>query len=271
MSTIRTRFVMIGFLLLGVFSGLFFGYIGGIAIKTAGKWMVQNGRENAEYGSSVTSVNVTIETDEQDLLFGQLGDFAQKNFFAIRITKSLPPSPSYQIQMWREDIHIGGSYYPDSGELSLGFLHNNFEKRPPQPLPRTVFDDAKNALEAFISEVPSAMMTERRHSLIITTTNNWRNEELLAQMKAAADKHSLQYQHSFSSYNRCVKVEIHGEGFHVTTQDCERDTIKDITIEFFLDYHERPSTASEETLDILLDELRVLFDNSDNASVNEKP
>jgi hypothetical protein len=271
MVTMRTRFIFIGFLLLGVFSGFFFGYIGGIAIKTAGKWMLQNARENAEYGSPVTSVDVTIQTDEQGLLLGQLGDFAQKNLFAFRITRSLPPSSSYEIEMWREDIHIGGSYYPDSGKLGLGFLHNNFEQRPPQPIPLAVFDDAKNDLEAFISEIPSAIITEKQPGLIITTDKSWRNEQLLAQTKAVAEKYSLKYEFSFYASDRCLKVEILGEGFHVTADDCELDTIKDIDIEFFLDYHRSPSAKSKETLEKLFNELKSAFSNIENVTATEKP
>src|SRR5436190_1421942 len=84
---------------------------------------------------------------------------------------------------------FGGSFYTDSGKLDLGLLRNNFEQRPPQPISVAVFDEVKTDLESFISEVPSAITTERRYRLIITTTDNWRTEELLAQMKALAEKH----------------------------------------------------------------------------------
>lgn len=271
MTNLRTRFVMIGFLLLSVLSGLFLGYEGGIVIKTTGKWMLQNARQNSEDGSPVKSVTVTVQSDEQNLLFDQLRHFAQKNFFAIQITRSLPPSSSYEINMWREDVHIGGSFYPDSGKLGLAFLRNHFEQRPPEPIPLAVFDDLINDLQSFISKVPSAITMERQQSLIITTDKSWRNEDLLAQMKVVADKHSLKYDYSFYSDDRCVKVEMRGEGFHITTDDCEQDTIKDITIDFFLDYHESPTAISKETLDTLHDELKELFDNSDKATVNEEP
>jgi hypothetical protein len=128
-----------------------------------------------------------------------------------------------------------------------------------------------NNFQSFVSEVPSAITTERRHRLIVTTNKDWRNKELLAPMKALAEKHSLEYEYSFYDSDQCLNVEIHGEGFHITAKDCERDTIEDINIDFYLDYHKSPTAQSQEKLDILLDELRELFGDSENAIVNEEP
>jgi len=271
MLTIRTKFVMIGFLLLGVVAGLFFGYEGGIVIKTTVKEIAQNSTTNSENRGPVKPVTVNIQAGQRELLFDQLRGFAKKNFFAIRIT-SFPPS-NYHYEMWREDIEISGSFENDDGILSVYVNHNQFEQPLPQPVSESVFRELMNDLQSFISEVPSAITTERRHRLIITTNDNWRNEELLAQMKALAEKHSLEYEFSFydsdPSDNRCLDVEIHGEGFHITTTDCERDTIEDFDIEFYLDYHESPTAISEETLDILFEELKSLLGNVDNAIVNE--
>jgi len=273
MRTIRTRLVMIGILLLGVFLGLFFGYEGGILIKTSMKKMEQNSKANSEYGAPVKSITIAVQANERELLFDQLRKFAKKNFFAIRITDFRPSS--YNIEMWREDINIGGLFWIDSKTLSLSFHNNQFEQHLSQPLPESVFEDLMNNLQTFISVVPSAITTERRHRLIITTTDNWRNEELLAQMKVLAEEYSLEYEFSFydsdPSDNRCLDVEIHGEGFHITTTDCERDTIEDFDIEFYLDYHKSPTATSKETLDTLFDELKSLLSNMDNATVNEEP
>jgi hypothetical protein len=91
-------------------------------------------------------------------------------------------------------------------------------------------------------------------------------------MKALAEKHSLQYEFSFHpSDDRCLDVEIYGEDFRITVSDCERDTIKDFDIEFFLDYHGNPTAKSEETLDELFNELKSAFGNIDNATVKEQP
>lgn len=262
-----------GALLLGVILGLFFGYEGGILIKTTMKEMQQNSSADSEYGAPVKSITIAVQADERELLFDQLRRFAKKNFFAIRITDFRPSS--YNVEMWREDINIGGLFWIDDKTLSLHFHNNQFEQHLSQPLPESVFVDLMNDLQTFISEVPSAMTTERRHRLIVTTTDNWRNEELLAQMKVLAEKHSLEYEFSFSdsdpSDNRCLDVEIHGEGFHITTTDCERDTIEDFDIEFFLDYHEGPTATSENTLDTLFEELKSLLGNIDTATVNEEP
>ena len=272
MRTIRTRLV-IGILLLGVLAGLIFGYEGGILIKTSIKEMEQNSKANSEYGVPVKSITINIEANQRELLFDQLRQFAKKNFFAIRITDFRPSS--YDVEMWREDINIGGLFWIESKTLSLHFHNNQFEQHLSQHLPESIFEDLMNELQAFISEVPSAITTERRHRLIITTTDDWRNEELLAQMKALAEKHFLEYEFSFfdsdPTDNRCLKVEIHGEGFHITTQDCERDTIEDFDIEFFLDYHDGPTATSKETLDSLFKELKSLLVNIDNATVNEEP
>ncbi len=270
MLTIRTRLMMIGFLLLGVLSGLFFGYEGGIVIKTSVKEMLQNSKENSENGVPVKSVTITVQADQRELLFDQLRQFAKKDFFAIRITSL---DAFYDVEMWRDDVEVNGSFYPDSGKLDLGLLRNQFEQQPPQPISVAVFDKVITDLESFISEVPSAIITEKRHRLIIKTTDNWRNEELLAQMKALAEKHSLKYEFSFDpSDHRCLNVAIHEEGFHITTEDCERDTIQDFNIDFYLDYHKTPTATSEETLDKLFEELKSLFGNIDNATVvNEQP
>jgi hypothetical protein len=269
----RTTLMMIGFPLLCILLGLFAGYEGGIVIKTAAKEMAQNSRENSEYGTSIKSVRVTIQADQQELLFDQLRQFAKKEFFAIRITTTSFDS-SYHVEMWREDVQIGGSFYPDSGELGLGLLRNSFEQRPPQPISVAVLEDLANDLQSFISEVPSAIITEMRHRLIITTTDKWRTEELLAQMKALAEKHSLKYESSFddsSLFYTCLDLAIRGEGFHITTHDCDRDTIKDFNIDFYLDYHKTPTAKSEETLDELFNELKSVFGNIDNAVVKEQP
>jgi hypothetical protein len=272
MFTKNTGLTLIGVLLLGVFLGLFFGYEGGILIKTTMKEMEQNSKANSEYGAPVKSITIAVQANERELLFDQLRRFAKKNFFAIRIVGF--PS-SYNVEMWREDINIGGLFWIDDKTLSLSFHNNQFEQHLSQPLPESVFEDLMNDLQTFISEVPSAITTERRHRLIITTNDNWRNEELLAQMKALAEKHSLEYEFSFfdsdPTDNRCLKVQIHGEGFHITTQDCERDTIEDFDIEFFLDYHDGPTATSKETLDSLFNELKSLLGNIDNATVNEEP
>jgi hypothetical protein len=273
MLTQSTKLTMIGFLLLGVLLGLFVGYEGGSVIKTAVKEMVQNSTDNSENGAPVKSVTVSIQSGQREFLFDQLRRFAEKNFFAIRITHLM--ASSYTIEMWREDIEIFGSFENDDGILSISFHHNQFEQPVPQPVSESVFSDLMNDLQSFISEVPSAITTERRHRLIITTTNNWRNEELLAQMKALAEKHSLKYEFSFydsdPTDNRCLDVEIHGDGFHITTSDGERDTIEDFNIDFYLDYHKGPTATSEETLDTLFVELKSLLGNVDNASVNEQP
>jgi hypothetical protein len=116
----RTTLMMSGFLLLCILLGSLAGYQGGIIIKTEFKEMAQNSKENSEYGTSVKSVRVTIQADQQELLFDQLRQFAEKNFFAIRITTT-SFDPSYNVEMWREDVQIGGSFYPDSGELGLDF------------------------------------------------------------------------------------------------------------------------------------------------------
>src|SRR5687768_16974751 len=96
----RTKLIMVGFLLLGVLLGLFFGYKGGIFIKTSVKEMLQNSKENSENGAPVKSVTITVQEDQRELLFDQLRQFAKKNFFAFRITDFKPSS--YNVEMWRE-------------------------------------------------------------------------------------------------------------------------------------------------------------------------
>src|SRR5262245_29409902 len=145
MLTKSTRLTIIGFLLLGILLGLFFGYEGGIVIKTKVKEMAQNSTVNSENGAPVKSFTTTIQASQRELLFDQLHRFAKKNFFAIRIT-SYPSS--YDIEMWREDIEIFGSFENDDKILSISLNHNQFE----QPVSESVFDDLMNDLQIFIGE-----------------------------------------------------------------------------------------------------------------------
>lgn len=52
-------------------------------------------------------MNITIDQSQQDDLFGQLQEFAEKWRYAVRIQPT-DLNGVYRVDMWRSDIHVGG-------------------------------------------------------------------------------------------------------------------------------------------------------------------
>jgi len=267
----RSTLIALGFVLLCVLLGSVFGYVGGIATKTIVKEMLQNSKKSAEEGTPKKSVTITIQAGQQELLFDQLHKYAQKNGLAIVIAKD---ETFYDVEMWREDIRIYGSFKADSGILSLYFNYNHFEQTTSQTISVAVFDDLIDDLEVYTYNIPNAIITERQHRLIITTDKNWQDEELFTQMNGLAEKHSLKYNLSFYGSNpsdkSCFLVELRGEGFHITS-DCHYNSLDKINIDFYLDYYKDSPATSQETVDGLFNELKSLLGNIQNMTVTEQP
>ncbi len=155
-------------------------------------------------------------------------------------------------------------------EIDVGFYNApNSSTLTPQETVDELMDDIKR----FVNQIPSVMITERRHRLIITMDKNWRDEELFSRMKTLHEKHSLEYQLSFygsdPSDRTCFLVEIQGEGFHIIS-DCHLNTLEKINIDFYLDYYRTPTIPSQETLDELFVELKNLLSEIPNVTIIEE-
>ena len=147
MSVERVKLSVGAWLLLG----LLIGVLGGIGISKI--TMEDKPKVNpADIPRRV--VNVTIDQNQQEELFTQLQNFAEKWRYAIRIA---PTSQSglFRIDMWRSDIHVGGVYSAEYRELQIAF--NYTESR--RPVPDRYFDEEVNDLEGYISEIPNATFT----------------------------------------------------------------------------------------------------------------
>jgi hypothetical protein len=137
-----------------------------------------------------------------------------------------------------------------------------------QPVSDEIIDNLFNDLKRYISEIPNAIITEQRKSLRITLDESQR-EELFAQMRKLADEHSLEFQLSLSSDKTLFHAEIHGEGFHITS-DPVVGSPREISTVFFIDYHKAPTSTSLETVDELSDELRSLLGKIPNVMISEE-
>jgi len=131
-----------------------------------------------------------------------------------------------------------------------------------------ILDNLFNDLKGYIGDIPNAIMTERQKSLRITMDESQR-DELFAQMRKLADEHSLEFTLSVSSDKSVFHVEIHGEGFHITS-DPVVGSPREILITFFIDYKKVPTPASLEVVDKLFDELKNLLGEIPNVTITEE-
>lgn len=133
-------------LLLGLIIGVFIGF--GINKKEASV-------NNSEFIPGRV-VNITIDQSQQDELFAQLEQFAEKWRYAIRI-RPTDLSWIFRVDMWRSDIHVGGvySYHSNSGELQLAFM----DTESTRPTPNQYFEEEIQDLKNFMDEIPNSTFT----------------------------------------------------------------------------------------------------------------
>lgn len=107
------------------------------------------------------------------------------------------------------------------------------------------------------------------------TTSTSAIELINSQLRSAwvfaklADEHSLEFQLSLSSDKTLFHAEIHGEGFHITS-DPVVGSPREISTVFFIDYHEAPTSTSLETVDELSNELKSLLSEIPNVTITEE-
>jgi hypothetical protein len=99
-------------------------------------------------------VNITIDQSQQEELFAQLEKFADKWRYAIRI-QPMSLKGVFGVDMWRADIHIGGAYDDQYGELQLAFT----DTESTRPTPAEHFEEEIQDLKTFMDEIPNSTFT----------------------------------------------------------------------------------------------------------------
>jgi len=220
----------------------------------------------AVHNLPVESFTIITELNQRKEFFTQLRKFADKHSLKFAMVVHTPDKASFAIQIDGDGFFItavGTTVAP--GEILIGFYNAPYS---PTLTPQEAVDELINDIKRFVNEIPNVMITERRYRLTITNNESQR-EELFEQMKALAEKHSLEYKLSLHEPDRdpdgtCFLVEIRGKGFHVTS-DCYLNKLEKINIDFYLDYYKNPTVTSEETLDQLFDELKSLLGEIPNG------
>ena len=237
----------------------------GIAIVFGSQQLVKTWK--ARFGTSYpkTTLVVTIDLGQREKFFEQLTRFADAHDFRIHIGATTPAGDTFSITMSRKDVMVwGDNVSSPREEYDFAF----YDEDPTKPASEETIDSLYNSLKRFINEIPNVIITEKRKSLTITIDENQR-EELFAQMRKLADEHSLEFQLSLSSDKTLFHTEIHGEGFHITS-DPVVGSPKEISTVFFIDYHKAPTSTSLETVDELFNELKSLLGEIPNVTIVEE-
>ena len=206
---------------------------------------------------------VTIDLGQREKFFEQLTRFADAQDFKIHIGSTTPAGDTFNINMSRKDVMVIANNVFDIRVFDIHF----YDKDPTNPISEEIIDTLFNDLKRYISEIPNAIMTEQRKSIRITLDESQR-EELFAQMRKLAQEHSLEFQLSLSSDKTLFHAEIHGEGFHITS-DPVVGSPREISTVFFIDYHKAPTSTSLETVDELSNELESLLSEIPNVTISE--
>jgi hypothetical protein len=207
---------------------------------------------------------VSIDLGQREKFFGQLTKFADAHDFKIHIGPTTPAGDTFNINMSHKDVMVIANNVFDTKVFDIHF----YDKDPTNPVSEEMIDNLFNDLKRYISGIPNVIMTEQRKSLRITLDESQR-EELFAQMRKLADEHSLEFTLSVSSDKSVFHAEIHGEGFHITS-DPVVGSSREILINFFIDYEKVPTPASLEVVDKLFDELKNLLGEIPNVTITEE-
>jgi hypothetical protein len=220
----------------------------------------------AEFGTlhSKKTLALTIDNSQREKFFEQLTRFAEAHDFKIHIGSTTPAGDTFNINMSRKDVMVIANNVFDIKVFDIHF----YDEGPTNPVSEEIIDNLFNELKRYISEIPNAIITEQRKNIRITLDESQR-EEFFAQMRKLAQEHSLEFQLSLSSDETLFHVEIHGEGFHITS-DPVVGSPKEISTVFFIDYHKAPTSISLETVDELSNELKNLLGEIPNATIVEE-
>lgn len=203
---------------------------------------------------------VSIDLGQREKLFEKLTEFADAHDFKIHIGPTTPTGDTFSIYMSRKDVVIwGDNVSSPRGEYNFSF----YDEDPTNPAPEETIDNLYNGLKRYISEIPNVVLTEQYKSLQ-TTLDESQREEFFAQMRKLADEHSLQFSLSVSSDKSVFHIEIHGDGFHISS-DPVVGSPQEISTIFFIDFEKAPTPASLDVVDKLFDELKNLLGDIPNV------
>ena len=235
-----------------------------VAIVFGGQKLVNTWK--ARFGTlhSKKTLVATIDLGQREKFFEQLTRFADAHDFKIHIGTTTPSGDTFNINMSRKDVMVIANNVFDTKVFDIHF----YDKDPTKAVSEEIIDNLFNDLKRYISEIPNAIMTEQRKSLRITLDESQR-EELFAQMRKLADEYSLEFTLSFSTDKSLFHLEIHGDGFHITS-DPVVGSPKEISTVFFIDYHKAPTSTSLETVDELSNELKSLLGEIPNVTIAEE-
>jgi hypothetical protein len=90
-------------------------------------------------------IEVRIQQDGREALFDELGLFADRFAFAMRIGRVRPDKPSFLIQMWREDVKLIGTNASEN--IYKIFFYENGDSPIPGGVLDYMADDLQKALE----------------------------------------------------------------------------------------------------------------------------
>lgn len=206
---------------------------------------------------------VSIDLGQREKLFEQLTKFADAHAFKIHIGPTTLSGDTFNINMSRKDVEVIANNVIDTRKFDIAF----YDKDPTNPVSEEVLDNVLNDLKRYVSEIPNAIMTMQRKSLRIMLDESQR-EELFAQMRKLADEHSLKLKLSVSSDKSVFHSEIHGGGFHITS-DPVVGSPREILFTFFIDYKKVPTLTALETVDKLFDELKRVLGEIPNVTIME--
>ena len=147
----RRIFFMAKLLIVGCLIGIVFGFFGGLRVGKISEDDIKRwGRKLDE--SPVRSITINIDPSQQDLLFVQLKKFSDAWRYAVLITPEDPNNGDVNIQMWRYDMKLTGSYSTNTGILKFEFYNTDPVKR----VPWWFFDSEIGYLKKLINEIRSS-------------------------------------------------------------------------------------------------------------------
>jgi hypothetical protein len=203
----------------------------------------------------VRTFTITIDKAQRQELLDQLQNFADKHEAKYAFS-DYGTTDHFLAEIWGESLLILAGNVPGTSDLvDISF----YGKLPGHVPDEELVDEWLQDLKSFISEIPDVMITEVRKSFRIMIDRSQRKERLLlTQMQKLADEHSLEFSSSVSSVKTSFHGELHGEGFHITSETVTGSP-REVLFTFFIDYYETPTSTSLDTVDELFYELQSLL------------
>jgi hypothetical protein len=211
---------------------------------------------------SIKHFKITMDASHLEEFRTQLQKFANKHSLKFEEAFYNKDHTYFAVFMEAEDFHIVVKNLMDSpGEISASL----FNDASPSISQQTV-DELFNDLKVFVMEIPNVTIAELTKSLRITIDDS-REQEVLDQLQKFADKHSLDFRLSSSSY--LLYLELYGDGFHIVV----REGANDFRATFYIDDNNEtsnPTPLPQESFDELFNDLKNFLEEIPNATVVEE-